>query len=255
LLECQRCRDASKALQVEAENILLRELDLDTLNLSHKLTYERSFNEVAKVGRYDAQYFHPRYSQIINCLPGIAPIEKIGQWGKVLKGRSINQYIDGGVPVIRSGNLIDLDELSDMKFAGASEELFYLQVGDICISSIGFGSIGKVQVFDRTDDLYATVSEVTVIRQNRVNPYYLQVFLQSRAGQFQIEQRITGATGQLHLYPRDVESIVVPILPRDKQDFFEQMIMKSRQIKKEAARLLDEAKRRVEKLILDGSYL
>jgi restriction endonuclease S subunit len=107
-----------------------------------------------------------------------------------------------------------------------------------------------VQVFDRQDRLYATVSEVTVIRQSRVNPYYLQFFLQSLAGQLQIERWITGATGQLHLYPRDVEKIIVPILPAAQQLEFEETATKARRIKQEAKQLLEDAKQRVEQMIL-----
>lgn len=246
-------RKQSGLIYAEAERLLLHELGLDTLDLSHELTYERSFREVAQAGRYDSQYFHPRYDQITERLSAIAPTESIGQWGKILKGRSVSSYIPDGIPVIRSGDLVDLDALDGVKHASTDEDLFYLRRGDVCISSIGFGSIGKVQVFDKEDAEYATVSEVTVVRQKKVNPYYLQLFLQSEAGQKQIERRITGATGQLHLYPRDVESIIVPVLPEEKQKDFEHLIMQSRQVKYQAAQLLETAKRRVEELILAGA--
>ena len=47
----------------------------------------------------------------------------------------------------------------------------YLRKEDVLISSIGFGSIGKVQVFDK-EGRYGTVSEVTVVRQGKLNPFY-----------------------------------------------------------------------------------
>lgn len=186
------------------------------LDLSNKLTYEHNFSEVAAAYRYDAQYFQPKYQALVERLVEIGPVEAIGGWGKVLKGHSVGEYVDSGIPVIRSGDLADLESLGEIKYADSSEDLFYLQRGDVLISSIGLGSIGKVQVFDKPTP-HATVSEVTVIRQNRVDPYYLQTFLRSVAGQLQIEQRITGATGQLHLYPRDVGTILVPILSLETQ--------------------------------------
>ena len=76
----------------------------------------------------------------------------------------------------------------------------------------------------RSSDLrgrYGTVSEVTVVRQKRFNPHYITAFLRSVAGQMQIERFITGATGQLHLYGRDVSKFWVPVVPSGVQLEFE----------------------------------
>jgi prepilin-type processing-associated H-X9-DG protein len=248
-LEAWRKHQQSKVLYAEVEAALLKELDLDTLDLSTKTTYTAMFSETLEANRLDAEHFQSKYLKVVKYLSANWPTEKIGRLGEVLKGRSTGSYADTGIPVIRSGDLNDLDDLSSLKYASPSKQLFYLQQGDVCISSIGFGSIGKVQVFDKLG-AFATVSEVTVVRQKRVNPYYLQIFLQSPAGQLQIERWITGATGQLHLYPKDVEKIVVSILPEEKQEEFEYMVMKSRQAKQEAKRILEEAKQRVEQLVL-----
>ncbi len=230
----------------QAEQLLLAELGLTNWQPAPQKSVVRTFAEAQHANRLDAEYFQPKYQTVIECLSKNYSIEEIGTWGKVLKGRSVEYVEDGrGIPVIRSGDLIDLDHEEHFKQGVYGQPFFYLQKGDVCISSIGFGSIGKVQVFDK-EGQYATVSEVTVIRQKRVNPYYLQVFLQSIAGQLQIEKWITGATGQLHLYPRDVEKIAVPILPQEKQELFEQMILNSRCAKEKAKSLLECAKRAVE---------
>jgi restriction endonuclease S subunit len=257
LLQAKLRRSQSTALYVEAENLLLHELGLDTLDHSHELTYERNFSEVAAAGRYDAQFFQPKYQKVVDALTKKWTVESIGSWGRVLKGQSVSEYIEKGVPVVRSGDLTDIDNVASFKHASPAEDLFYLKRGDVCISSIGFGSIGKVQVFDKEDQPYATVSEVTVVRQNRVNPYYLQIFLQSLAGQLQIERWITGATGQLHLYPRDVEKFIIPVLPEAQQLRFEKIANKARQVRQEAKQLLEDAKRRVEQMILgeDASHV
>ena len=247
--EVNNKRRQAVALEGEAKEFLSQELGLDSINTSHQSTYTAMFNESAEALRLDAEFFQPKYRNIIEHLSSKYAVEKIGQWGKVLKGRSVSAYQPTGVPVIRSGDLSDIHDVDELKFADTSENLFYLQRGDICISSIGFGSIGKVQVFD-IPGVFATVSEVTVVRQNRVNPYYLQVYLQSSPGQLQIERWVTGATGQLHLYPRDVEKILVPVLPAHKQDYFEEVILRSRQIKSEAEQLLENTKLFVERFAL-----
>ncbi len=238
----------SESLYAEAEALLLHELGLDTLDLSTKKTYVSNFSETVEGDRIDSEYFQPKYKNIVHHLSNNYVTKTLSELGQVTKGRS-TEYSDIGVPVIRSGDLTDLDNLGELKYADSGQVLFYLEKGDICISSIGFGSIGKVQIFDK-DGMFATVSEVTVVRQNQVNPYYLQIFLKSLAGQLQIEKYITGATGQLHLYPRDVSKICIPIIDESKQKEFEKLVMKARQVKQEAKDLLEQAKLRVEEMIL-----
>ncbi len=99
---------------------------------------------------------------------------------------------------------------------------------------------------------WVTVGEVTVVRQRRINPHYLAAFLRSSAGQLQIDRFITGATGQLHLYPRDVAKLWVPILPDDQQAEFEEFAIQAARCRIRAANLLDAAKRAVEIAIEDS---
>ncbi len=171
--------------------------------------------------------------------------------GEVLKGDTVPYAEDGTVPIIRSGDLRDIDDDARFLRADADAEIFELQRGDVLISSIGFGSIGKVQVFDKPGR-YGTVSEVTVLRQKELNPYYVAAFLRSRFGQMMIERYITGATGQLHLYAKDVAKIFVPVLPSDKQAVFEQQAKAALAAKLEAQALLARAQRAVEVAIEQG---
>lgn len=242
--------DQSKALYAEAENLLLDELGLKDWQPMEETIAVKSFAEsFGSTGRLDAEYYQPKYEMLHNVLSQRFMLERIGDWGKVLKGKS-PEYTDdiSGVPVIRSGDLSDIDNERNFLRAIHTKGMFRLEVGDVLISSIGFGSIGKVQVFDKTGT-YSTVSEVTVIRQKRVNPYYLCFYLQCLAGQFQINRFITGATGQLHLYPRDVGSIFVPIVTDVFETKLMNLFMESRILKKQSAQMLELAKRGVEMAI------
>ena len=133
----------------------------------------------------------------------------------------------------------------------SSTPIFKLKRGDVLVSSIGFGSIGKIQVFDKAGT-YGTVSEVTVIRQNEMNPYYLASFLRSRFGQMQIDRYITGATGQLHLYKRDVRKFFLPEIPDHEQKRFELLAREAFEARAQARTSLEKAKRAVEIAIEDS---
>lgn len=229
----------------DVEQTLLRSLGLENWQPPEPLSYERKASEVFTAGRLDAEHFQPKYKGLYDHLARSFPLNTLAELGKVTKGVTAPYSEDGSIPIIRSGDLTDIGDEKKFLRALPDPSIFTLQRGDVLVSSIGFGSIGKVQVFDKEGD-YGTVSEVTVIRQKRINPYYLHFFLRSLAGQMQIERYITGATGQLHLYPKDVGRIFIPLIPVQEQNRFEE-IAKSAEIARQQARtLLDRAKRAVE---------
>jgi type I restriction enzyme M protein len=126
-----------------------------------------------------------------------------------LKGKSIPYSDEGTFPVIRSGDISNSFQPDALLRSSARHDAFFVRKDDILISSIGQGSIGKVQLF-RSNGEFATVSEVTVVRITGFSPACVAAFLEGHFGQAQIERYVTGATGQLHLYPKDVDRILIP---------------------------------------------
>lgn len=242
-------RDLTTQKQAEAEQSMLAALGLAEWNPAEPLAYQARLSDYGLEKRLDAQFFQPKYFSLKAALEANFDLAYLD--GAVLKGRSVRYYEDGTVPIIRSGDLTDIDDEDRFLRSKIDDPIFYLKRGDVLISSIGFGSIGKVQVFDKVGQ-YGTVSEVTVIRQHTFNPYFLAAFFQSSFGQMQIERYITGATGQLHLKPSDVERFYVPRLPREKQVVFEEIFAAGRKAKRKALAQLDAAMRAVEIAIEDG---
>lgn len=162
--------------------------------------------------RLDAEYYQPDY------LVWFKKIErfnnrKIREISKVLRGNTPKGYGDFEIPIVRSGDL-SYNFINDNEnlLLAKNKDIFYLNNGDILISSIGFGSIGKINIFTGENNKYGTVSEVSVIRNSNINNYFLWAFLSSKFGQFQINREITGATGQLHLNIGNVGNVCVPVI-------------------------------------------
>ncbi len=63
------CRERSKTLYAEAEGLLLAELGLERLDLSHQATYTAQFSGAWAAGRLDAEYFQPRYERVEDHAP------------------------------------------------------------------------------------------------------------------------------------------------------------------------------------------
>ena len=58
-------KEHSKQLYQEAEDLLLTELGLKDHDFPHTLTFTTTKKEVDEAGRYDADYFQPKYEEII----------------------------------------------------------------------------------------------------------------------------------------------------------------------------------------------
>jgi restriction endonuclease S subunit len=237
--------EQSKSLHQQAEQTLLTALGLEDWEPPTPLTYEANFKGVFSTERLDSQFFQEKYRALPEKLEEDFQLLTLESVCEVTKGRTVAYSESGTVKMIRSGDLADISDASAFLRASADEDIFYLEKGDVLISSIGFGSIGKVQVFD-LDIPCGTVSEVTILRSKTINPYFLCAFLRSIAGQLQIEQWITGATGQLHLHARDVKKIKIAQLAENQQEEFEELHRQSRQKRQHSKALLERAKRAVE---------
>jgi len=227
------------------EAVLYQALGLESWVAPEPLTYVQNCKDAFSSGRLDAEFLQPKYAATFDKLSSQFELASLGDLGVVTKGVTVPYSENGSVAIIRSGDLSDISDDSRFLRSNLTEQPFLLKCGDVLISSIGFGSIGKVQVFDKQGS-YATVSEVTVVRQNKVNPYYLAAFFRSSVGQMQIERFITGATGQLHLYPRDVAKFWIPVLATGRQLEFESIAKAALAGKERAVALLKVAKNAIE---------
>jgi hypothetical protein len=60
------CQERSNTLYAEAEALLLSELGLDWLDLSRQAIYTALFSGAWAAGRFDAEYFQPKYEKALN---------------------------------------------------------------------------------------------------------------------------------------------------------------------------------------------
>lgn len=58
----------SKDMIESAETLLMKALDLDHFDLSSEKCYSRKFSELQEEGRFDAEYFKPKYQRVIRRL-------------------------------------------------------------------------------------------------------------------------------------------------------------------------------------------
>ena len=175
---------------------------------------------------------------------------------KLIKGRLPKDIEkDGNCQVIQinsinSDGYIDLDDLLTSKNIFNDNQKLKKQ--DIIIVVTG-ATIGKIAIFENNGLFYLGGDLVKFQVDKNINPFYVYNFLRCQNSQIEIRKNITGATNG-HLAPKDIENMIIPIPPLEKQNEIAEHITKIRekakQLQEEAKKELEKAKIEVEKMIL-----
>ena len=120
----------------------------------------------------------------------------------------------------------------------------------LLLNSTGYIAIGRCQAL--LDDVLAVVdSHVSIIcPKPDLDPVYLSLFLNSRLGQMQTERGWTGSSGQIELRREVIQDYVIWKPDLALQLRIRQMVEDTYVACLEAHRLLEDAKRRVEEMVL-----
>jgi hypothetical protein len=179
-------RKRSETLYAEAEALLLAELGLDDLDLSHQPTYTRSSSQAWAAGRLDAEYFQPKHQHVINA------IQRTGQWVVLdnivtwcRRGAQPIYVENGPVKVVNTRHLgskllsEDLEATSEEYWAAHEEA--HLCPNDVLLYSTG-AYIGRTNYYPFTKRAIGS-NHVTIIRtKNTCNPVFLALFLNTLPG-------------------------------------------------------------------------
>ena len=198
-------------------------------NLFQLKPLKKSKNKVwiaTPVGTMDqltCRYYDPYLVDSVHALndaPG--GVEPLSIYAEIFRGRtpgkSDYEYDDPSEYKIIKCNHMDWEggfsELEEVKKSwGMACEEMRLKPGDILISCIGSGSIGKVVRWtsEENHETVIPVSEITVCRpKDSKDSVFLELFLQSSYGLRQLLRNETGGTGQTHLYPEQIKQVLVP---------------------------------------------
>jgi len=170
-------------------------------------------------GRVDPEYFDPRDLKAIVALStaGAQPLS-VPCHVKTGRGFTGGYTDDGELIVVRAGDLVAPLIYADCGQAflrvAKDEKVLSLKKGDVLVSAIGLGSIGKVSLVVDPIGL-VTVPEVIVLRpkENFELGAGIYAFFRTTLGKRLIDREVTGATGQQHLLRTKMQSVLVPTLP------------------------------------------
>jgi len=163
--------------------------------------------------RIDAEYFQPKYLDFYKIIEGW---DILGDYIEPpINGDDIRTYDDNGERLyIRTGD-IDFEGLHLDKIKKISPNNILkvnIRINDVLFTRKG--NYGKSAV--ATDDILGSAisSEIMLLRlkSQKISPFYLNAFLNSRYGQFQIERNIHGVSN-FSITQDDVIKLQIILLP------------------------------------------
>lgn len=233
----------------QAESLLLHTLGLADFSPSTGNSNIKLFQESFGVsGRLDAEYYQPKFDELE---AKMAEKHELVSLKNVL---TLNQrgtqpdYAEEGLPVINSKHVREGEVvLSDNRIANVpdKEEPLLIQNGDVLINGTGVGTIGRSAPYLHEQKAIPD-NHVTILRTDKLNPIFLSVYLNSIAGKYQVDKYFKGSSGQIELYPKDIDCFYVPLVDEAIQANIAELVKQSFTLKNESKRLLEVAKRAVE---------
>ncbi|WP_155647424.1 restriction endonuclease subunit S [Burkholderia territorii] len=238
----------------DAENFVLDALNLRYWQAPEPLSYVQSSAEIFAAGRLDAQYFQPKYRAMTEHIDGTGCAKSLENCVTVNQRGKQPVYADEGLPVVNSKHVqrgeVHLD-ISNRK-ASYSKDDVLIEFGDVLINGTGVGTIGRSAAYLHADSAVPD-NHVTVLRpKSDIDAVFLSVFLNSPAGQWQVEQRLRGSSGQIELYPGDIARFRVWVAPKDIQRKVRRAVEHSFEQKQRSTRLLKSAIQVVNSAIEDS---
>ncbi len=248
----------SKFLYQQAEVILNEALGINRVDFKKDKTYRTSFNEVVHSSRVDADFYQTKYKQLADFLDTVET-RKLSTIAKFQKGIEVGtaSYMDSGPLFIRVSNLSKdgFSQGNSDKYISAETysklKMHQPEIGDVLLTKDG--TIGTCYVVD--EELEGIISS-GILKLYNIDPEipkeYLALVINSISCSMQAKRDCSGAL-ILHWKPEDIRKMKIPILPKEIRNHLAELVVKSKEARRESKRLLAQAITEVETLIEQAS--
>jgi restriction endonuclease S subunit len=231
----------------QAEQLLLSELGLQDWKPTRTLTFVRSYSQAAKAGRIDAEYFQPKFDDILGRLSA-HPLHNLSQLAnQVTETGTFNEsqkyrYIEIGDVNTTNGEVGYTER--EVKELPPNAKI-KVKGGELIVSKVRptRGAIGIIPEDCRNNGVCS--SAFVVLSVPSPTKEVLQVYLRSFIGRTLLEQPCKGTS-----YPTiddiDVLRLPIPKISTETKEKTFRLVLQSHAARREAKSLLEKAKRAVE---------
>lgn len=238
-----------------AEKIFLEELGLENFESEKNLFSIVKLSDCQKTNRIDADYFQPKFGELIKKLRENKSklfsevIENVpAKFNPLSQPEKEFNYVELSNIDSSSGTINGSSSVLGREAASRAKRI--LAENDVIVSSVE-GSLEKVALVGEDQSNFLASTGFFQLRSKKILPEVLLIMAKSIVFQYQLKQRCAGTI--LTAVPQNsIKNILVPILPKETQEKIADLVRKSHTARKKSKELLDEAKRKVEKMIEKG---
>lgn len=238
----------SKKKYAKAENLLIKELSLDSWPPSKEATTIRKFSYTQSSNRWDAEYYQPKYEackKIIESYEGgydiISYICNVLDANYLPKNGVSYKYIELA-NIGKNGEITGYTQCVGEDLPSRARRI--VRVGDIIVSSVE-GSLQSCAIIPTELDGALCSTGFYVIRSSIFIPEALLVLFKSQPIQMLMKKGCSG-TILTAIGKTEFEKIPLPLVNTTIQQEISQQVQESFKLRSESKRLLEVAKRTVE---------
>lgn len=184
--------------------------------------------------RLNYLFYNPKL-KLIDEVRKLYSTTTLGQIATIRRGEQPKYDEDGEIFVIKTVDLKD-SYIDFENCLHTTKEFFeqfpesHIKKNDVLVSSTGYVSMGKIDVFDEEKEAMADGHVSIMSLYEDYDPYFITFFLRSHLGKMQIEKWYTGSSGQIELQPEDLKKVIIPDntekgIPKTKQEEIAKKLM------------------------------
>ena len=246
--ECFGKSSEANRIYADAQTLLLSELGMTDWQPQHQPAFVKNFSDAWGAGRVDADYFQPKYEEVVAAIKGYA-----GGWDTLgnlvrLKDKNFNPENNTEYKYIELANIGSSGEITGCMLEQGqdlpSRARRRVAASDVIVSSIE-GSLDSIALVDEQYGQALCSTGFHVINSKQLNPETMLVLLKSTAGQLQLKKGCSGTI--LSAINKDtLKQVVLPVIEAKTQTQIQQKVAESATLRRQSRHLLDSAKRAVE---------
>lgn len=247
-----RLINSAKKCYSDAEQILLKSLNMDNFVPSQKNTTTKLLSQFMNAGRLDAEYFQPKYDDIENKIELLLNDKKngcftvnniISESNRVIKIEDKKEYKYIELSDIDNyGNVTDCTIDIGINLPSRARKEVY--TGDVIVSSLE-GSLQKCAIITETFNGALVSTGFHVVKSDEINSETLLLLFKSWFMQELMRKHSTGAI-MAATSDDSFKKILLPVVKLDVQEMIANKIQKSFELRAKSNELLEAAKRAVE---------
>ncbi|MBN1494123.1 hypothetical protein JW911_00085 [Candidatus Peregrinibacteria bacterium] len=244
----QKYIDDSKSLYSQAETLLLSELGLLDWKPKHTLSFVKNYSDMQEVERIDAEYFQPKYEEIIEAVKKYkGGFDELGNLVKI-KDKNFTPKDNEQYKYIELANISSNGEINGYteNFGNElpSRARRKVQKSDLIVSSIE-GSLDSIALITEDWKNALCSTGFFAVNSDKLNSETLLVLLKTKVGQLQLKKGCKG-TILTAVGKDELSKIVLPKIDSETQKEIKGKITEMYKTKKLSKSLLEIAKRGVE---------